>query len=222
VTLFRLEDVTLRRGGAVVLDGVTAELPAGATCVWGRSGAGKSTLLRLLNRLADPAEGRVLLHGRDVREIEPLALRRRVALVPQLPSLVGETVRGNLEYGPRLARRERPLDVEALLARVDLDPELAPRDASRLSVGQQQRLMLARALALEPEVLLLDEPTSALDAGARDAVEETLAHLRAAGDLSVVLVTHDRAQASRLADWLVELEGGRLVRQGPPLEVLAG
>jgi putative ABC transport system ATP-binding protein len=221
VSLFRLEQVTLRRGGAIVLDGVTAELPAGATCVWGRSGAGKSTLLRLLNRLADPSAGRVLLHGVDVRTLDPLTLRRRVALVPQLPCLVGETVRDNLEYGPRLARRPAPVDVASLLARVDLDAELASREAARLSVGQQQRVMLARALALEPEVLLLDEPTSALDAGAREAVEETLVRLREAGDLSLVLVTHDRAQAARLADWLVELEGGRLVREGPALEVLA-
>lgn len=218
--LFRLEDVTLRRGGTVVLDRLDAALPAGATCVWGRSGAGKSTLLRLLNRLADPAEGRVLLHGEDVRSLDPLALRRRVALVSQLPSLVGETVADNIAYGPRLLHRE--VDVGALLARVDLDPELAAHDASRLSVGQQQRVMLARALALGPEVLLLDEPTSALDGEACAAVEATFAQLRATGDLSLVLVTHDRAQAARLADWFVELDAGRIVRSGPALGVAAG
>lgn len=220
--LFSLENVTLRRGGRVVLDAIDAELPRGATCVWGRSGAGKSNLLRLLNRLAEPTEGRVLLHEADLRSLDPLALRRRVAFVSQLPSLVGRTVAENVAYGPRLVRQEVTVDVHALLERVDLDPEFDTHDAARLSVGQQQRLMLARALALEPEVLLLDEPTSALDADARAAVEQTLWRLRSDNDLSIVLVTHDHAQATSLADWLVELDRGRLVRCGPVAEALAG
>jgi putative ABC transport system ATP-binding protein len=220
--LFSLENVTLRRSGRVVLDGIDAELPRGATCIWGRSGAGKSNLLRLLNRLAEPTEGRLLLHEADLRSLDPLALRRRVAFVSQLPSLVGRTVAENVAYGPRLVGQDVPVDVPSLLARVDLDPELEAHDAARLSVGQQQRLMLARALALEPEVLLLDEPTSALDAEARAAVEETLWRLRSDNDLSIVLVTHDHAQATRLADWLVELDRGRLVRCAPVAEALVG
>ena len=217
--LFRLESVELSRGGAPVLRGVDAELPVGAACIWGRSGSGKTSLLRLLSRLADATGGRILFHDEDVRTLDPLDLRRRVALVPQVPALVGETVADNVLYGTRLAGRTA--DVSRVLRHVDLDPELADRPATRLSVGQQQRVMLGRALALEPEVLLLDEPTSALDGRSRDAVEATLLHLRDTLRLSLVVVTHDRAQAARLADWVVELEDGRAVRCGPAADLLA-
>jgi ABC-type proline/glycine betaine transport system ATPase subunit len=219
VSLFRLEGVTLRRGGATVLDDVDAQIDAGATCVWGPSGAGKSSLLRLLNRLADPDAGRVLFHDEEVRALDPLELRRRVVLAPQLPAPFPGTVADNVLYGPRLAHRGA--DVARVLDLVALPSSYAEREAARLSVGEQQRLMLARALALEPEVVLLDEPTSALDEAARDAVEETLARLRDEIALSLVIVTHDLAQARRLADWVVELEGGRVRVQGAAREVLA-
>jgi putative ABC transport system ATP-binding protein len=218
--LFELEHVTLRREGNAVLDGVDALLPQGVTCVWGPSGAGKSTLLRLLVRLVDPDEGVVRYRGADVRDLDPLALRRAVALVPQLPALVARTVDENVGYGPRL--QGAGVDVARFLSLAGLDPGYATRAAESLSVGEQQRVMLARALALEPDVLLLDEPTAALDAAARTAVEETVLHLRAALGVSCVLVTHDRAQAERLADWVVGLAEGCCVRVGRPLDVLAG
>jgi ABC-type proline/glycine betaine transport system ATPase subunit len=217
--LFRLESVELARGGRPVLRGVDVELPPGSACIWGPSGSGKTTLLRLLNRLADPDRGCVRFHGDDVRACDPIELRRRVALVPQLPALVAGTVAANVLYGPGLAGRDA--DVDRLLPLVDLDPVVAGQEAGQLSVGQQQRVMLARALALEPEVLLLDEPTSALDAGSRAAVEATLLQLRDSLGLSLVVVTHDRRQAGRLADWIVELEDGRAKRCGPATELLA-
>jgi len=201
--LFRVEHVTFR-----ALRDVTAELPRGASCVWGPSGAGKSTLLRLLNRLADPESGRVLHEGRDVRELDPLELRRRAVLVQQLPAPIPGTVAENVAYGARLLRRT--VDVDRMLDHVALARSHRDRDALQLSVGEQQRLMLARALALEPRALLLDEPTSALDEAAREAVEETLLHLLDDLDVSLVLVTHDRAQAERLADTFVELDSGRI------------
>jgi putative ABC transport system ATP-binding protein len=148
--LFECDQVSLRRGGALVLDALTFALDEGATCVAGPSGAGKSTLLRLLNRLADPGRGSVRYRGRDVREYDVLALRREVGLVPQLPALLD-----------------------------GLDDSFADRPARRLSVGEQQRVMLARALALEPKVLLLDEPTAALDERSKAAVERTLLDLLA-------------------------------------------
>src|SRR4051812_20850358 len=101
--LFELEKVTYSRAGKVVLREVTARLPVGASSVVGPSGSGKSTLLRLLNRLADPDNGRVLYEGKDVRELDALALRREVSLVPQLPALLDGTVHDNVAYGPRLA-----------------------------------------------------------------------------------------------------------------------
>jgi putative ABC transport system ATP-binding protein len=216
--LFELENVSYSRAGKLVLRELDARLPVGASSVVGPSGSGKSTLLRLLNRLADPDEGRVVYEGTDVRERDPLELRREVSLVPQLPALIDGTVHDNVAYGPRLAGHS--FDARSCLELAGLDPDFEDRDAAKLSVGEQQRVMLARALALEPRVLLLDEPTSALDRAARDAVEATLEGLRARTSISTVVVTHDMDQARRLAEYVVRLESGRVTAQGPIDEVL--
>jgi putative ABC transport system permease protein len=159
--LFELDGVTMERAGKTVLRDVTARLPEGASCIAGPSGSGKSSLLRLLNRLADPVAGTVRYRGADVREHDVLELRREVCLVPQLPALLEGTVEDNIRFAADLAHREP--EVHRLLDLAGLDGSFAERDAAKLSVGEQQRAMLARALALEPRVLLLDEPTSALD-----------------------------------------------------------
>jgi putative ABC transport system ATP-binding protein len=160
----------------------------------------------------------VVYEGRDVRELDPLALRREVSLVPQLPALIDGSVHDNVAYGPRLAGHS--FDARSCLELAGLDPDFEDRDGAKLSVGEQQRVMLARALALEPRVLLLDEPTSALDHAARDAVEGTLRRLRARTAISIVLVTHDLEQAGRLADHVVRIDAGRVVAQGAAQEVL--
>ena len=201
--LFDLEGVCFQRDGTTVLEDVTTAFDEGTTALAGPSGAGKSTLLRLLNRLADPTRGEIAYRGRPLRERDVLALRREVCLVPQLPALLEGTVADNVAYGPRLAGRG--CDVSRALRLAGLDDSFAGRDARRLSVGEQQRVMLARALALEPAVLLLDEPTSALDEDSKAAVERTLLDLRERLSLSFVFVTHERAQAERLADRVIEL-----------------
>jgi putative ABC transport system ATP-binding protein len=216
--LFELRDLSLTRGGERVLDGVCASLPVGATAVVGPSGAGKSTLLRLLNRLADPDVGAISYRGRSLDSYDPLALRREVSLVPQLPALLDGSVESNLAYAAGLANKA--LDAGRCLRLAGLDPELAARDVSRLSVGESQRAMLARALAQEPAVLLLDEPTSALDHAARDAVEATLAELRRKLDISLIVVSHDPEQARRLGEWVVRMERGRVIECGAPEAVL--
>jgi ABC-type proline/glycine betaine transport system ATPase subunit len=216
--LFDLEAVTYSRGGKVVLRDVSVGLPVGASCIAGPSGSGKSTMLRLLNRLADPDSGRVVYEGIDVRERDPLALRREVSLVPQLPALIDGTVHENIAYGPRLAGHS--FDARSCLELAGLDAAFEGRDASKLSVGEQQRVMLARALALEPRVLLLDEPTSALDEAAREAVEATLRGLRTRTAISTVLVTHDMDQARRLAEYVVRIDAGQVSTHGPAGEVL--
>jgi putative ABC transport system ATP-binding protein len=217
---FELEDVSLSRGGKQVLRGLSAQIPPGATCVAGPSGSGKSTMLRLLNRLSDAESGAVRYRGTDVRDRDPLELRREVVLVPQLPALLEGTVADNIRFAADLAGREA--DTERLLDLAGLDAGFAEREGSKLSVGEQQRAMLARALALDPRVLLLDEPTSALDPETTGAIEETLAELRDRLDVEVVWVTHDLGQARRVSDWLVRIESGRAVASGPTAEVLEG
>jgi len=206
--LFKLDSVTAQRGDRVVLREVSIDIGGGATAIVGPSGAGKSTLLRLLNRLADPVAGTVRFGGRDVRDLDVLGLRRDVVLVPQVPAPLPGTVATNVAYGPSL--RGDTTDVDRWLELAGLDSSYGPRDAARLSVGEQQRLMLARALALEPDALLLDEPTASLDEDARTGVELTLVDLHATLGVALVLVTHDRGQAARLTTRTLELRDGRV------------
>ena len=201
--VFALEGVCASRGGRAVLRDLDLEIGEGATALVGPSGAGKSTLLRLLNRLADPDRGTVRFGGRDVCDLDPLELRRRACLVPQLPALLPGTVADNVRYGPELCGSEA--DVPHSLELAGLGCSYAEREAGRLSVGEQQRVMLARALALEPEVLLLDEPTSALDSRTEAGVEATLMRLVHEHGVSVVVVTHDSGQARRLARRTIDL-----------------
>ena len=217
--LFELRDVSLVRCERRVLDAVSAALPPGSTAIVGPSGSGKSTLLRLLNRLAEPDTGEALYRGRPLPECDPLELRREVSLVPQLPALLEGTIATNIEFAARLAGRDP--DPARCLELAGLDPSFAERDVSRLSVGEQQRAMLARALVQQPKVLLLDEPTSALDEAALDAIEATLLKLRREIDVSLVLVSHDPGQARRLGDWVVRLEAGRVTGSGPVERVFA-
>jgi putative ABC transport system ATP-binding protein len=207
-----LQDVTVVRAGTTVLDGVTASFAAGrCTAVAGPSGAGKSTLLRLLDRLLEPTSGQVLFHGRPLPSYDVREVRRRVGLVQQAPVVLGETVLADLRVGrPQLPEGE----AATLLGRVGLGDMSLDRTTGDLSGGEAQRLCLARALAVGPEVLLLDEPTSALDAVSAQSVERVVRTLVADG-LSAVLVSHDLRQAKRLADDVVVLDHGRVVETGP-------
>lgn len=213
--MLTLADVSVVRSGATVLDGVSVSLAQGrCTAVAGPSGSGKTTLLRLLDRLLEPSSGQVLFHGRPLPTYDVLEVRRKVGLVQQAPVLLGATVLVDLRVGrPSLD----PAEAEALLARVGLDGLPLDRATESLSGGEAQRLCLARALAVGPEVLLLDEPTSALDAVAAQAVERVVRSLVADG-LTAVLVSHDLRQARRLADDVVVLQAGRLVEAGPAAE----
>ena len=175
--------------------------------VVGPSGAGKSTLLRTINRLLEPTAGNIFLDGAPIEEIDPLELRRRIGMVFQLPALFGDTVEDTVLYGVRLTGKRA--DVEHLLGLVGLAPSLASRNPQSLSVGQQQRVSIARALALEPEVLLMDEPTSALDQAARQRIEDLIGQLNKELGLTTVVVSHALDQVERIADRVVLLVDGR-------------
>ena len=220
--LFVLDDVEVTRGEGEdhvhPLSSVNVSVGgARATVVVGPSGSGKSTLLRLLNRMEEPSAGRVLFHGEPLPSYDVLALRRRVGLLMQRPTPFPGTVIDNLRTGAPSLSEEA---AEALLGKVGVGSAFLRRDAEDLSGGEAQRVCLARALAVGPEVLLLDEATSALDPFAAQVVEGVVRSLVADG-LAVVMVSHDLAQARRVADDLVVVIDGRVVAHGPAAEVLA-
>ncbi len=198
--------------GRTIVRAATLEARAGSmVALVGPSGSGKSSLLRLINRLDEPTSGRVMLDGRDYREIAPRELRRRVGMVMQRPYLFPGTVADNVRFGP--AQRGLTVsdaEVDGLLAQVDL-AGFGARGVDRLSGGEAQRVSIARALANGPEALLLDEPTSALDEGRVEFVERLVGEMVRERGLVCLMVTHDREQARRMADRVLWMADGELV-----------
>jgi UDP-glucose/iron transport system ATP-binding protein len=208
--------VDLIRSGRRVLTDVDAAFHRRlVTAIVGPSGAGKTSLLRCLNRLEEPQAGEVLLDGANIRTLDPTTLRKRVGMIFQTPILFQGSIRSNLSYGLD------GVDDRALLETLDavgLSRSFLERDSTALSVGQGQRVCIARALVRGPEVLLMDEPTSALDKDATARIESLIRDL-AEGGLAVVLVTHNLAQASRVAGRALLLVEGRVQSQGSMDEV---
>jgi len=219
--LLRIERLGRAVKQKVLVDDANFEARTGEVLtIVGPSGSGKTSLLRLLNRLDEPTNGTVFLEGTDYRHIQPRELRRRLGMVTQRPFLFPGTVAENLRFGP--AQRGETLPAAAiddLLARVGLDG-YGTRDVANLSGGEAQRVSVARTLANSPLALLLDEPTSALDEAAKLEVESLLQNIVREHRITCIRVTHDVAQASRLADRALLLELGRIVRAGPVNEVL--
>ena len=211
VPLLRVEHLAHRVGEHFLVRDASFRLCAGETlAVTGPSGAGKSSLLRLLNRLDEPTAGEILLNGEDARKLPVRELRRRVGMVMQQANLFAGTVAENIAYGPRLQGHAMSVaEIEELLVTVGLAGYSA-RDVAALSGGEAQRVSLARTLANRPQVLLLDEPTSALDDDSKLVVEEALRQAMQRVEGACLIVTHDAAQAARLAQRTLIMREGLL------------
>src|SRR5271166_4209933 len=219
--LLRAEHLGRSVPGKILVADATFDVHRGETlAIVGPSGSGKTSLLRLLNRLDEPTSGTEFLDGADYRQLAPPELRRRVGMVMQRPYLFPGTVAENLRFGPRQRGEEMPDDqVDKLLAGVGL-VGYAARNVSNLSGGEAQRVSFARTLANAPETLLLDEPTSALDEDSARGIEELVLGIIRERRMTCVIVTHNTAQARRIADRTMILEAGKLVAVGPTHEVL--
>ncbi|MET3723522.1 ATP-binding cassette domain-containing protein [Sphingomonas trueperi] len=211
--------------GARAVDGVSLEIAGGSfVALVGASGSGKSTLLKMVNRLIEPSEGRVLIDGEPVGAEPPHLLRRRIGYVFQNVGLFPHlTVGENVAIGLKLAgAKDRQARVAELLQLVDLPEAMAARMPDALSGGQRQRVGVARALATAPGLLLMDEPFGALDPVTRDALGKAIRALHETMGLTTILVTHDMAEALLLADRILVMEAGRVVGDASPRELLAG
>jgi len=225
----QVEDLTVRYGKQVAVDAVTLPIYHNLiTAIIGPSGCGKSTLLRALNRMNDTipgvvTEGRVFLDGESiyVPDCDVIALRRRVGMVFQTPNPFAKSIYDNVAYGLRInglvrSRAETDDRVEQALRAAALWNEVKDRlgrNALQLSGGEQQRLCIARALAVQPEVLLMDEPASALDPVSTAKIEELMFKLKK--NYTIVIVTHNMQQAARVSDFTAFLLSGALVEFNP-------
>ncbi len=217
--MIAFEDVSVRYGAQAAVEDVSLTIPAGALAVLvGPSGSGKTTLLRLVNRMAAPSAGRVLVRGEDVASQDAARLRRSIGYAMQSVGLFPHwSVARNIATLPallgwdaaRIAAR-----VAELLALVRLDAALAERRPAALSGGQAQRVGLARALAADPDILLMDEPFGAVDPIVRRELRGELARIHAATGKTILLVTHDPAEALELATHLVVMRDARVVAAG--------
>jgi osmoprotectant transport system ATP-binding protein len=222
-----LNDVTKAYGETVsALDRVSLEVGTGEfLAIVGPSGSGKTTLLRLINRLAEPTTGIVRVDGVDIRDAEPIGLRRRIGYVFQGIGLFPHmTVAENIAITPLLIGwndTKRAARVEQLLQLVRLDPtNYRDRFPAELSGGERQRVGVARALAAEPKIVLMDEPFGALDALTRDALGRNYRELHEKLGLTTVMITHDLTEAALLADRIVVIHQGHLIEEGAPRELM--
>ncbi|KAJ9175034.1 hypothetical protein P3X46_013621 [Hevea brasiliensis] len=221
-TKFRIRNLTKKSdAGVTILGGVNLDIPKGVVVgIIGPSGSGKSTLLRSLNRLWEPPSDAVFLDGRDIRDLDVLSLRRKVGMLFQIPALFEGTVADNIRYGPQLrGKKLADHEVHKLLTLADLDYSFLKKNGSELSVGQAQRVALARTLANEPEVLLLDEPTSALDPISTQNIEDAIVKLKKSQGMTIVMVSHSIKQIQRIADVVCLLVNGEVVEVLKPDEL---
>jgi D-methionine transport system ATP-binding protein len=214
----RLDKVSLSTpvGSQYLLKDVSFEIAkTELICLIGASGAGKTTLLRLLNRLSEPSAGTIYLEGQDYRTIPVIQLRQQIVLVQQESKLLGMTVKEALAYPLSLRGLDKAQIGQRILYwsdRLHIPQEWLERTEVQLSVGQRQTVAIARALVIQPKILLLDEPTSALDAGRASQLLQVLTNLAAAGETTIIMVNHQLELAQAFCERLLYLENGQLIQ----------
>lgn len=226
--MIRFDHVTKRYPGAAAaaVDDLDLEVPHGQTVVLvGPSGCGKTTSLRMINRMIDPTQGRILLDGRDIQQTDPAKLRRGIGYVIQHAGLFPHrTIEDNIATVPLLlgwGRKKARDRARELMELVSLEPAMARRYPHQLSGGQQQRVGVARALAADPPVLLMDEPFSAVDPIVRASLQDELLHIQQHLHKTVVLVTHDVEEAIKVGDQVAIFRpAGMLAQVDPPSQLL--
>lgn len=209
---FQLKNVCKSKNGHPILKDINLNFLSGNKhIILGPSGAGKTTLLRLLNRLDDPTSGDLLIDEQNILDIPVMVLRKKVGMVFQIPVTFEGTVRENIMVPYRLGIVDRPPDdaqITDVLRLSDLKVDYLDRNSSDLSVGEKQRLNIARALINEPEVLLLDEPTSALDHASAINLLGSISQLNSVIGVTIVMVTHQLAQARFFGGQIIQIENG--------------
>lgn len=224
--MIELSHVSKRFDEETAVDDISLRVPKGKFCALvGTSGCGKSTTLRMINRLIEHSEGEIILDGQAIEVYDPVKLRRRIGYVIQHTGLFPHwNVARNIGLVPRLLKwsaTEVQARVDELMDLLGLPVgEFAHKYPHQLSGGQAQRVGVARALAADPDILLMDEPFGALDPITREKLQDELARLQARLHKTVVFVTHDMDEALKLADHLVVMREGRIVQQGSPLALL--
>jgi phosphate transport system ATP-binding protein len=231
-THIRTDQLSVHYGKDAALKNISVDIPEKKiTAIIGPSGCGKTTLLKSFNRLIDPIDGtkvtgKVLVHGEDIydQKVDVTSIRKKMGLLSQRPYPLPMSIYDNIAYGPRIHGIKNKIKLDELVERYlklsSLWSEVKDRlhePASKLSIGQQQRLCLARGLAVEPEIILGDEPTSALDPNSSQRIEQRFLELK--NQYTIVIVTHILRQAKRLADYLIFLYLGELIEYGPAEEI---
>ncbi|MDM5294662.1 betaine/proline/choline family ABC transporter ATP-binding protein [Peribacillus simplex] len=224
--MLKIENVSkIYKGGKKAVKNISLDIKKGEfICFIGPSGCGKTTTMKMINRLIEPTEGKILINGENIMDKDPVELRRQIGYVIQQIGLFPHmTILENITLVPKLLKwndqkkKERALE---LLQLVDMGPEYLERYPYELSGGQQQRIGVLRALASNPPLILMDEPFGALDPITRDALQEEFKNLQRTLDKTIVFVTHDMNEAIKLADRIVILKAGEVVQVGTPDEIL--
>ncbi|MCY3412461.1 MAG: ATP-binding cassette domain-containing protein [Candidatus Heimdallarchaeota archaeon] len=213
MVLFSLDRVSVQINDSQLLKEIKVEIPENQiTIILGPSGGGKTTFLKTLVKLLNYT-GTIRYRGNEITNLQVNEYRNEVVYLGQTPYMIPGTVRENISWA------NNQVNVESMLSQVGLEGKYLEQEAETLSVGQKQRVQLARGLALNPKVLLLDEPSSALDAISKEGLIELVESIRALG-ISIIMITHDISDAKRIADYLIILNEGRVILSGEAAEVL--